>query len=137
MIPPYHVQSRSSVLPWLPPDHQIHFPYPLSVLRWQPLQWQFSESHSVPYPVPEWRYNNNKLTSGFIETIAGQWKRAKIETASKAMEYAEKEYKKKTKTKEVKVKTVKEPTWFNEEITKKEATEAEKAELEALIKGIR
>lgn len=83
------------------------------------------------------KLNNNKLTSGFIETIAGQWKRAKIETASKAMEYAEKEYKKKTKTKEIKTKTVKEPSWFNEEITKKEATEAEKAELEALIKGIR
>ena len=83
------------------------------------------------------KLNNNKLTSGFIETIAGQWKRAKIETASSAMEYAEKEYKKKSKTREVKIKTVKEPTWFNEEIEKKEATEAEKAELEALIKGIR
>ena len=85
------------------------------------------------------KLNNNKLTSGFIETIAGQWKRAKIETASQAMDYAEKEYKKKNKSKDstkVKNKTI-EPTWFNEEIEKKEATEAEKAELEALIKGIR
>lgn len=86
------------------------------------------------------KLNNNKLTSGFIETIAGQWKRAKIETASQAMEYAEKEYKKKNKPKEspskTKNKTI-EPSWFNEDIEKKEASEKEKAELEALIKGIR
>ena len=85
------------------------------------------------------KLNNNKLTSGFIETIAGQWKRAKIETATQAMEYAEKEYKKKGKKENVsktKNKTI-EPSWFNENIEKKEASDAEKAELEALIKGIR
>lgn len=83
------------------------------------------------------KLNNNKLTSGFIETIAGQWKRAKIETAAQAMEYAEKEHKKKTKAKDIKVKTVKEPTWFNKEINKTEASQEEKAELEALLKGFR
>lgn len=83
------------------------------------------------------KLNNNKLTSGFIETIAGQWKRAKIETASQAMEYAEKEYKKKNKTKENKTKSVKEPTWFNKEINKTEASQEEKEELEALLKEFR
>ena len=37
---------------------------------------------------------NNKLSSSFIETVAGHWKRAGIETASDAMKMAEKENKK-------------------------------------------
>ena len=83
------------------------------------------------------KLNNNKLTSGFIETIAGQWKRAKIETASQAMEYAEKEHKKKFKSKEIITKKVKEPAWFNKEINKTEISQEEKEELEALLKEFR
>lgn len=80
------------------------------------------------------KLNNNKLTNGFIETIAGQWKRAKIETAKEAMEYAEKEYKKKNKSKEPTTKkaTVNKPYWFDEKIEKVEASETVLKELEEL-----
>ena len=37
---------------------------------------------------------DKKLSKNFVETIAGQWKRLKIETAIDAMNQAEKEYKK-------------------------------------------
>lgn len=61
--------------------------------------------------------NNNKLVKAYVETIAGQWKRSGIETASEAMQLAEKEHKKKTnKTVSSKKKEVV-PTWFNEKIT--------------------
>jgi len=66
--------------------------------------------------------NNNKLVINYVETIAGQWKRSGIETASEAMEIAEKEHKKKYK-KEEKTKTSKIiPSWFNEKIESSENT---------------
>ena len=40
------------------------------------------------------RTKNNKLQRGYIETLAGQWKRSGVETASEAMDLAEKEHKK-------------------------------------------
>lgn len=77
--------------------------------------------------------NNNKLIKAYIDTIAGQWKRSGVETASEAMEFAEKEHKKKTKG--AKVKTAeKTPVWFNKEIEKEEVSEEEKRELEELLK---
>ena len=63
--------------------------------------------------------NNNKLNQAFIETIAGQWKRSGVETASEAMQLAEKEHKKYNKkitaTTNKKV-NEKEPFWFVEVI---------------------
>ena len=61
--------------------------------------------------------NNNKLVKGYIETIAGQWKRSGIETAREAMNIAEKEHKKKYKKENIitKKKDVI-PSWFNENI---------------------
>lgn len=59
--------------------------------------------------------NNNKLVKAYIETIAGQWKRCGVETASEAMEIAEKEHKKKYKKETTKKKEVI-PSWFNENI---------------------
>ena len=59
--------------------------------------------------------NNNKLVKNYIETIAGQWKRSGIETASEAMDLAEKEHKKNYK-KESKPKNKVIPSWFNEKI---------------------
>jgi replication initiation and membrane attachment protein len=82
------------------------------------------------------RINNNKLTKNYIETIASQWKRLKIETAKEAMEQAEKEYKKykKSSIKEsIKKKDVL-PSWFNKEIKKEELTEEERREFEELVK---
>ena len=61
--------------------------------------------------------NNNKLTTNYVETIAGQWKRSNIETASEAMAMAEKEHKKKFKVEEkTNKKTKVVPEWFNEKI---------------------
>lgn len=83
------------------------------------------------------RRNNNKLNQAFIETIAGQWKRLNVQTAAEAMSVAEKEHKKYSK-KASKVTSSKisekEPVWFNENITKEEISNEEKAELEDLLK---
>lgn len=80
------------------------------------------------------RKNNNRLPTNYVETIAGQWKRANLKTAKDAMDYAEKENKKYTK----KIKTIREkvavPVWFNETIEKEEITDSEKEELENLFK---
>lgn len=81
--------------------------------------------------------NNNKLTNAYVETVAGQWKRAGLKTAKEAMEFAEKEHKKslkgKTVTEKEKSKT-KEPVWFNKVIEKEEVSEQEAEELDNLLK---
>lgn len=81
--------------------------------------------------------NNNRLTRGYIETIASQWKRAGVETAEEAMSLAEKEhkkYKKNVNTGTTKKKEENIPTWFNENIEKEEVSEEERKELEELLK---
>lgn len=83
---------------------------------------------------------NNRLVKGFVETIAGEWKRNNIETAKEAMEYAEKSHKKlkriekdnKKENKEIKVD--KTPEWFDKNIKKQEITDEEKEELESFLK---
>lgn len=82
------------------------------------------------------RKNNNRLSTGYIEAIAGQWKRAGLKNAREAMEFAEKENSKLTKKLATKVNepSKNEPFWFNAEKTKKELSEEEKAELENLLK---
>lgn len=83
------------------------------------------------------RRNNNKLSQAFIETIAGQWKRLNIQTASDAMAIAEKEHKKYTKKAEkesIKRITEKQPVWFNQSQEKEEISESEQEELENLLK---
>ncbi len=62
------------------------------------------------------KINNNKLTKEFIEAIASQWKLKGIETATEAMEHAEKEHKKRYTKKETKKESKKVPSWFNEKI---------------------
>lgn len=79
------------------------------------------------------RKNNNKLTSAYVETIAGQWKRAGLKTAQEAMEFAEKEHKKLIKKEPVTTKR-QEPVWFNKVLEKEEIDEKEKDELENLMK---
>lgn len=86
------------------------------------------------------RKNNNKLTTGFVETIAGQWKRANIETASDAMAFAEAEHKKTLKYKEKfeeKKTTTKKPEWFDEKIEKKEVSEDEAKKLKEMMEKYR
>ena len=82
------------------------------------------------------RKNNNKLTEAYVETIAAQWKRAGIKTASDAMEFAEKEHKKMMK-KDVKVNPKKvEPTpiWFDKKIQEENFEGNEEEELKNLLK---
>ncbi len=85
--------------------------------------------------------NDNKLTQGYVETIAGQWKRLNIETADKAMRTAEKEHKKnKTKvfsSKPNQKKEEKTPIWFNEKHEAQELSETEMKEMETLLKEFR
>ncbi|MBQ8902035.1 MAG: DnaD domain protein [Bacilli bacterium] len=82
------------------------------------------------------RKNNNRLTGAYVETIAAQWKRAGLKTASEAMEFAEKEHKKMQK-KEVTIKKqekVETPIWFDKKITDDGLTEDEENELKDLLK---
>lgn len=83
------------------------------------------------------RINNKKLVKNHIEAIASQWKRLSIETASEAMNQAEKEYKKHKKSNVTKEKIEKKdilPSWFNKEIKKEELSDEEKREFEDLVK---
>ncbi len=82
--------------------------------------------------------DNNKLSLKYVETIAGQWKRAGLKTAKEAMEFAEKEHKKYQKVKkDEKVKRVesKVPVWFDKKLTSEEVSEEEAKELEELLKN--
>ena len=69
--------------------------------------------------------NNNKLVKAYVETIAGQWKRSGIETASEAMSFAEKEYKKTFAKKDVSKKKTIIPAWFNGTIKENKNEEEE------------
>ena len=78
--------------------------------------------------------NNNKLNKNFIEAIASQWKRLKIETAEEAMDQALKESKKKnstTKTYSKKEAIV--PEWFGKEIEKEDITVEDEDEMKILL----
>lgn len=79
------------------------------------------------------RKNNNKLVSAYVETIAGQWKRAGLKTAKEAMEFAEKEHKKINKKTVSKTTSLK-PVWFNETIEKSTVSKEEEEELKELLK---
>lgn len=79
------------------------------------------------------RKNNNKLATNYIETIAGQWKRAGLKNAKEAMEFAEKENKKFTKKLDSN-KATKEPVWFNKVNEASQMSDADKEELENLLK---
>ena len=82
------------------------------------------------------RINDNKLNKNYVLAIAGEWVRSNIDTATKAMERAEKEHKKnKNKVFVKKSETV--PVWFNENNDKQNLSEDEKNELENLLKDFR
>ena len=86
------------------------------------------------------RKNNNRLTRGFIETIAGQWKRENIETAADAMAFAKEEHKKMTKIAEkktIKEKEEKKPEWFDKKLEKNEVNEEEAKKLNEMMEKYR
>ena len=79
------------------------------------------------------KINNNKLVKNFIELIAEQWSRSKIETVEDAMRFAEKEYKKNKTTKQTTKKIEQKPDWFNKEIKSIEATDSEIDEINKIL----
>ncbi len=85
------------------------------------------------------KINNKKLTRGFLEAIASQWKRLNVETVEEAMREAEKEYKKSKKVIDVnnvnKI-TKKEvlPEWFNQSIKKEEISAEDEKSLKDMLK---
>jgi len=81
------------------------------------------------------RKNNNRLTDAYVETIAAQWKRAGLKTASEAMDFAEEEHKKLQK-KEVtkKIIPIETPIWFDKKITDDNLSQEEENELKNLLK---
>lgn len=82
------------------------------------------------------KINNNKLTKNFIEQIASQWAKSKIETVEDAMKFAEKEYKnKKQYTKKTTKKDIR-PEWFDKNIEVKQASKEKIKELEELFETI-
>lgn len=80
------------------------------------------------------RKNNNRLSQAYIETIAGQWKRAGLKNASEAMDFAEKENKRLTKKLAPTKTSSKEPVWFNKTSEKEDLSTSEKEELDNLLK---
>lgn len=86
------------------------------------------------------RINNNKLIKSFVEVIAMQWKRCKVETVEDAMKLAEEEYKKASlkKNSKIKEKIIEDvPDWLNKEINSEELDENSKKEIEELLKEYR
>lgn len=87
------------------------------------------------------KLNNQRLNRGYLETIAGQWKRLNVETVEEAMRLTEKEYKKMkrlaTKEKPKTAKTFKEkeilPDWFGKEIEKDTPSEEEENEFQKIL----
>lgn len=80
------------------------------------------------------RKNNNKLSTGYIEAIAGQWKRADLKNASEAMEFAEKENNRLSKKIAPAKTSTAEPVWFNKISEKSQMSGEEQEELENLLK---
>lgn len=91
------------------------------------------------------KINNEQLTKGYVETIAGQWKRLNIETVEEAMKITEKEHKKlkkmmeNRKNKETIKKEVKKqddsklPSWFNMNPDTTETTTEDTKEMEEIL----
>lgn len=78
---------------------------------------------------------NNRLVKSYVEVVAGEWKRANLETAKEAMEYAEKSHKKFKRIKPVKTKKEETtPDWFNKNLEKEELSSETKEELEDFLK---
>ena len=91
------------------------------------------------------KINNEKLTKSYVETLAGQWKRLNIETVEEAMKYTEKEHKKlnkinsKSEKENTKISNKKEspqPAWLNKEQQLEEISDADKEELDNILKEL-
>lgn len=83
------------------------------------------------------KINNNKLTRSFIEVIAAQWARSKVETVEAAMNLAEKENKNRkvyVEKKSSKNRVLEEqPEWFEQNIEKNKASKEEMEEMQKML----
>lgn len=81
--------------------------------------------------------NNQKFTRSYVETIASQWNRLKIDTVEEAMKLCEKEYKKTKKTpkssKRKSVDTGEAPSWFEADLSSAPLSKEEQAEIDKLF----
>lgn len=79
---------------------------------------------------------NNRLNRNYVEAIAGEWLRGKIETVEDAMNIAKKNHKKVNKTNNTYVnKENKEvPEWFNKQVEATIATDDERKMIEDMLK---
>ena len=78
------------------------------------------------------KINNNKLTKAYIDKIASQWAKSKIETVEDAMNIASSEYKTRTNYKKTLKEDIK-PDWFDKDFKEESATDKEVEELEKLL----
>lgn len=79
--------------------------------------------------------NNQKFNRNYVEAIASQWNRLKIETVEEAMNLCEKEYKKtKRKPSKKKVEKVSDlPSWFEADLESAPLSDKEQKEIEKLF----
>lgn len=86
------------------------------------------------------RINNNKLVKSFVDSIASQWVRSKVETVEQAMNLAEKEYKNKKNIERKVIKNINvvdKPEWFNKEIEEVSVSLDKQIEFEKKLKELR
>ena len=80
---------------------------------------------------------DNKLNRNYVETLAGQWARKKIETVEEAMEFARKMHKTTIKTNTNTKHTTKTngiPQWFSENVSADEASSEEQKAMDDFLK---
>lgn len=84
------------------------------------------------------RINDNKLVKSFVDSVASQWVRSKVETVEQAMKLAEKEYKNRNVVKEKKSENVERvPDWFNKSIKESTVSSSEEQEFLRKLKEVR
>ena len=79
------------------------------------------------------KINNNKLTKAYIDKIASQWAKSKINTVEDAMEISLKEYKGKKRAVKSTTKIETKPDWFDKMIDTNEATKEEMDEIDKIL----
>ena len=82
------------------------------------------------------KIDHNKLTKSYVEKIASQSAKSKIETVEEAMTIAETEYKNRRKVKKNPKVLEEKPSWFDQDIEKQQANLEEQKEIEKMLETI-
>lgn len=81
--------------------------------------------------------NNNKLTKGYVESVASQFKLSGISNVKEALELSKKEYKNKRKVKEYNNKKISSsPDWVNKKIESEVASLEEQEKMAKMLKEL-